>query len=198
MKYKGLLLLTALFIVCPLVAVAQSEQEFVDTKGKFKISLLGDWRSVSYSDAVGRQKTEFIYRDRSEGLLKIGKENLNGSLADLVRQEEENMRVYRSGFERSASGIRAGSLRGMRLSSTTRKGPQIANTYIPSDGTRLGIRFTGRAARSTPTEFLPSIVRSFRTLKSVPIGDAAASIIGIDCRQPPLDALGCSVITSPC
>lgn len=169
MKHKGLLLLTALFIVCPLAAVAQSEQEFVDSKGKYKINLMGDWRSVSYSDAVGRQKTEFIYRDRSEGLLKIGKENLNGSLADLVRQEEENMRVYRSGFERSASeAFGAGSLRGMRLSFYNTEGSrQIANTYYYlQDGNTVWVfRFMGRrGSLDTNRNLTDQIVRSFRTL----------------------------------
>src|SRR5688572_11050285 len=119
MKHKGLLFLTAILIsVFTLAASAQSEKEFHDPKGKFKLMLAGDWRAVSYSDGVGRQKTEFVYRDRSEGLLKITKESLStSSLGDLVQQEEESLRIYRSGYERAArESFGGGGLTGMRLS----------------------------------------------------------------------------------
>src|SRR6185503_7980642 len=98
MKVLGLMLMTG-FLVCATAAgsLAQSGKEYEDPSGKFKLVLQGDWKAVSYSDAVGRQKTEFVYRDRSEGLLKVSRETLNGSLADLVRQEEENLRIYRAG-----------------------------------------------------------------------------------------------------
>ena len=97
MTYRGFLLLAVAVLITGSLAFAQSSQDFVDKEGKFKLSLVGEWRPVSYSDAVGRQKTEFVYRDRSEGLLKVSKETLAGSLADLIRQEEENLKIYRSG-----------------------------------------------------------------------------------------------------
>ena len=104
MKYKGLLLMTAL-VVCAMsaLAVAQSGQEYEDPAGKFKLVLYGEWKAISYNDAVGRPKTEFIYRDRSEGLLKIARETLSGTIADMVRQEEENLKMYRVGFQRASS-----------------------------------------------------------------------------------------------
>ncbi|HEX8185758.1 MAG TPA: hypothetical protein VF747_13425, partial [Blastocatellia bacterium] len=61
MKYKGLLYLTAVLVgVCSIAARAQSGQEYEDSAGKFKLMLIGDWKPVTYSDAVGRQKTEFV------------------------------------------------------------------------------------------------------------------------------------------
>src|SRR6185369_6204240 len=112
----AVLVLTAMALMAG-AAGAQNGQEYADSAGKYKLTLMGDWKAVSYSDAVGRQKTEFVYRDRSEGLLKVSRETLNGSLADLVRQEEENLRIYRAGFERAASEtFGGGALSGMRFS----------------------------------------------------------------------------------
>jgi len=107
MKYRGVLSLIAVLLVVIPGAVAQNAHEFSDPSGQYKLALIGDWRAVSYDDAVGRQKTEFVYRDRSEGLLKITREALPGALTDAVRQDEENLKIYRSGFERSSSRFSA-------------------------------------------------------------------------------------------
>ena len=169
MKYKGLLFMTAILVVCPLVRAAQSGEEYIDQASKFKLMLLGDWRAVSYNDAVGRPKTEFVYRDRSEGLLKISKESLSGSIADMVRQEEQNLTISLSGFERSASeSFGGGALTGMRLSFyNTRGGRQVANTYyFLKDGDSIWVlRFTGRRGTlDTIRNVTDQIARSFRSI----------------------------------
>ncbi|HKP85044.1 MAG TPA: hypothetical protein VJZ26_03035 [Blastocatellia bacterium] len=168
MKSIGLLFMTVL-LVCATsaISVAQSGQEYEDPSGKFKLVLQGDWKAVSYNDAVGRQKTEFVYRDRSEGLLKISRETLNGSLADLVRQEEENLRIYRVGFERAASEtFGGGALSGMRFSFySTDSGRQNASTfYFLQDKNAVYIlRFTGkRGALDTIRNLTDQIARSFQ------------------------------------
>ena len=102
MKSKGLLFMAAFIIsVAAVAAQAQDGPEYTDKTGGYKLSLFGDWRAVNYNDAVGRPKTEFVFRDRSEGLLKISSQRLEGSLANMAQAEEENQRVYRAGFERS-------------------------------------------------------------------------------------------------
>jgi hypothetical protein len=170
MKYRGLLFLTALFVgVCSVAAPAQSGQEYEDPAGKFKLLLVGDWKPVTYSDAVGRQKTEFIYRDRSEGLLKISRESLSGSLADMVRQEEERLKMYRAGFERSASeAFGGGALTGVRFSFfSTDSGRQNANTYyfLQDKNAVYILRFTGkRGSLDTNRNVTDQVARSFRPL----------------------------------
>jgi hypothetical protein len=150
MKQKGLLFLTAiLFALSPFTTYAQSGQEFKDPGGKFRITLLGDWRAVSYSDAVGREKTEFVYRDRSEGLLKITRESLGGgSLESKVSQEEESLRLSRPGFERAASeAFGGGALRGVRFSFYSNDGGRrmAATHYYLQDGNSVWVlRFSGR------------------------------------------------------
>ena len=170
MKFIGLLFMTGL-VVCATAAlgVAQSGQEYEDPTGKYKLVLQGDWKAVSYNDAVGRQKTEFVYRDRSEGLLKVSRESLNGSLADMVRQEEENLRIYRAGFERAASEtFGGGSLDGMRFSFySTESGRQTANTFyfLQDKNAVYVLRFTGkRGALDTIRNLTDQIARSFQPI----------------------------------
>lgn len=170
MKHKGLLFMTAL-MVCAMsaIAVAQSEREYEDPSGKYKLVLYGEWKAISYSDAVGRPKTEFIYRDRSEGLLKIARETLNGSVADMARREEENLKSYRVGFERSSSEIfGGGGLNGMRLSFyTTESGRQTASTfYFLQDKNAVYIlRFTGkRGLLDVNRNLTDQIARSFQPM----------------------------------
>ena len=168
MNHKCLFLLTAILTsVITLTASAQTDKEFLDPAGKFKLTLTGDWRAVSYSDAVGRQKTEFVYRDRSEGLLKISKESLSASsLSDMVQQEEESLRIYRSGYERAArEAFGGGGLAGMRLSFFTNEGSrQLASTYyFLKDGSSVWVlRFTGkRGSLDSNRNITDQIARSF-------------------------------------
>ena len=168
MKHKGLFFLTAILIsVFTLAASAQTQKEFVDPAGKFKLTLMGDWRAVSYSDAVGRQKTEFVYRDRSEGLLKITKESLTAnSLGDMVQQEEESLRIYRAGYERAArEAFGGGGLDGLRLSFFNNEGGrQLASTYyFLKDGNSVWVlRFTGkRGSLDSNRNITDQIARSF-------------------------------------
>ena len=168
MKYTRLLFI-AIVLLSGLASAfpAQNGQEFTDQAGQYKLTLIGDWRAVSYNDAVGRQKTEFVYRDRSEGLLKITRETLPGALADFVRQEVETFKIYRSGFEGSASEpFGGGAMNGVRLSFFTTEGNRkMANTYYYlQDKTAVWVlRFTGkRGSLDTSRNLTDQIARSFR------------------------------------
>jgi hypothetical protein len=170
MKYKGLLFVTlVLFIGIASATPGQNGQEFTDPAGQYKLTLMGDWRAVSYNDAVGRQKTEFVYRDRSEGLLKITRESMSGSLADVARQEEENLKIYRPGFERSASEpFGGGVLSGIRLSFFSTEGNRkMANTfyYLQDKNSVWVLRFTGkRGSLDTVRNLTDQVARSFRAI----------------------------------
>jgi hypothetical protein len=148
---------------------AQTDKQFTDPAGKFTIRLVGDWRVVSYNDAVGRPKTEFVYRDRSEGLLRITKEGLGGKrLADFVRDEEESSRVYRSGFELiTKEAFGGGALNGMLLSFYYAEGNRrlAAGYYYLQEGDSAWVlRFTGRrGSLDTIRNLTDQLARSFRT-----------------------------------
>lgn len=153
-----------------LTVLAQAGQEHVDTVGKFRLTLFGDWRAVTYNDAVGRSRTDFVYRDRSEGLLKVSRERLGGgSLPDLVRREEQNLKIYRDGFEAAGSEpFGGGALSGIRYSFYhVEGGRRIASTfYFLQDGDAVWVlRFTGRrGSLDTIRNVTDQVARSFRAL----------------------------------
>ena len=94
MKYIPLLFL---FLATPpgVTLLAQSEREVIDKARNFKITLFGDWKPISYTDAVGRQKTDFIFQgNRQEGLLTIASEALSDrSLTNEVDIDLANMEL---------------------------------------------------------------------------------------------------------
>ena len=135
--------------VCPLPVRSQNGKVYEDKTNGFRITLIGDWRAVSYNDAVGRQKSEFVYRDRSEGLLRITRDTLGSrSIGDVEHEEEESARAYRSGFELAdKETFGGGALRGMRLAYYyVDSGRKIAATmYLLQDGNQVWeLKFTGK------------------------------------------------------
>lgn len=169
MKHTGLMFVFLVLLIGAPAVVAQSGPEFTDPAGQYKLTLVGDWRGVSYNDAVGRQKTEFVYRDRSEGLLKMSREALTGSLADMVHREEENLKIYRSGFEGSSSEpFGGGPLTGVRLSFFSTEGNRkMANTfyYLQDKNVVWVLRFTGkRGSLDAIRNITDQIARSFKPL----------------------------------
>ena len=169
MKCRSMLSTIVVLLVSITPALANQAQEYTDPSGQYKLTLIGDWRAVSYNDAVGRQKTEFVYRDRAEGLLKISREPLGGSLADAVRQEEETLKIYRAGFEgSSAEPFGGGGLGGLRLSFfSTEGGRKMAHTYyyLQDKNAVWVLRFSGkRGVLDTTRNITDQIARSVRPL----------------------------------
>lgn len=167
-KMRGSLFSFAIAIsLVSIASASQSGAEFVDPDGKYKLNLVGDWKAVTYNDAVGRQKTEFVYRDRSEGLLKISTEKLSGkSVEDMVRQEEESFKNYRPGFQRIALEQFGGALKGMLLSfQTTESGRNTTSAfYYLQDGNNVWVlKFTGkRGTLDVNRNLTDQIARSFK------------------------------------
>ena len=166
MRLLALLFAAGIVIFSNSAATALADKEY--DGGKFKILLIGDWRPVSYSDAVGRQKTEFVYRDRSEGLLKITKETLGSrSVADTAREEEETLKVYKAGLEITGNEpFGGGSLKGIRLSFFYVEGARkfAATYYYLQDGDSVWVlRFAGRrGALDQIRNITDQMARSFR------------------------------------
>lgn len=140
-------LMLAFIIV--IATAGQSDKEFIDETGRYKITLAGEWRPVSYTDAAGRRKTEFVYGQRSEGLLRISKENRgDSSLADISRKETEGLKLCQSGVTVAGDEpFEGGILRGRRLAFCYTEGNRwIAATYyfLEDHNTVWILRFTGR------------------------------------------------------
>ncbi len=170
MKVRALLFAAVATIALNCSVTALADKEYTDPGGKFKILLIGDWRPVSYSDAVGRQKTEFVYRDRSEGLLKITRESLGSrAVADMVREEEETLKVYKGGLEITGQEpFGGGPLKGIRLSFFYVEGGRkfAATYYYLQDGDGVWVlRFVGkRGAVDTIRNITDQMARSFHAL----------------------------------
>ena len=170
MKYRSMLLTAAISLTMFASALAsRAGQDYTDPAGHYKFALAGEWRAVSYNDAVGRQKTEFVYRDRAEGLLKISRETLSGPIADVVRQEEETLKVYRAGFEGSSvEPFNGGALNGSRFSFfSTEGGRKMASThyYLQDKNAVWVLRFAGkRGVLDTARNLTDQMARSFRPL----------------------------------
>ena len=171
MRIRSLLLTATVVLIISSNTPAQADHQYKDPSGRFQLELMGDWRAVSYNDAVGRPRTDFVYRDRREGLLKITKEARSGSsLQDMVRTEEETLRTYRPGFERAATEpFGGGKLRGLRLSFySTVGGRQVASThYYLEDGDSVWVlRFVGRrGAIDAIRNITDQMARSFQLRK---------------------------------
>ena len=168
MKYRSLFSAVACILAMVIATSAQIGHEFAEPSGQYKVTLTGDWRAVSYNDAIGRQKTEFVYRDRSEGLLKVTRESLPGALSDAVRQDEETLKIYKAGYERSSSEqFGGGAMTGIRLSFFSTEGNRkMANTYyyLQDKNAMWVLRFTGkRGSLDTVRNLTDQIARSFKT-----------------------------------
>ena len=110
-----LLLLLISFGLCSAL-VAQTEREFVEKTKLYRINLVSDWQSFSYTDSFGRPETEFIFRERDQGLLKISREDLAGqSLLNKVRSDLEDLRLHLACSSVSREEFAGGHLDGIRV-----------------------------------------------------------------------------------
>jgi hypothetical protein len=171
MSTKRLLILAMMCAGSLTASAAGQAQEYTDPDGKYKCSLVGDWKAVGYSDAVGRPKTEFVYGDRSAGLLKITREKLNGNpLANRVREEEDNLKMYIVGFERSSiEHFDVGERDGVRFAFFSANGGRklAASYYYIQDGDAVWVlKFTGRRGTlDTIRNVTDRMARSFLPLE---------------------------------
>ena len=170
MNTRLILLMLALICTCIFAAAQKPDREFIDEAGKYKITLTGDWQPVTYSDAVGRTKTEFVLCARGDGLLKVNKENLNSrSTGDIVRQELESLKLCQPGvIEGGDQRFVGGALAGRRLAFCYSEGSGLvaATYYFLEERDSVWIlRFTGRMGLiDANRDETDRIARSFRPL----------------------------------
>ncbi|HET9528739.1 MAG TPA: hypothetical protein VFQ92_00190 [Blastocatellia bacterium] len=167
MKYKLVSMMLALITIYFVAPAKQAAQEYVDEAGRYKIALIGDWRPATYTDAVGRTKTEFVYGERSEALLRINRESLNRrSLDDIIRKEMEGLRLCQPGVTVTADEkFDGGLLPGRRLAFCYFEGNRwvAATFYFLRDRDTVWIlRFTGRMGLlDANRDMTDQIARSF-------------------------------------
>ena len=151
MRRHKLSLLVAMCVacVCLVAAPAQTGRQFVDEGGKYKITLAAGWEPVTYTDAVGRRKTEFVYGVRSEGMLRVSRERLDRRpLADIIWKEMRDLRLCQPKVDVAGDeAFEGGMLAGRRVSFCYVEGGRwvAATYYFLEDLDAVWIlRFTGR------------------------------------------------------
>ncbi len=158
----------ALMIVCAVFGMAQSKGVFIDRANRFNITLSERWRSVNYTDAVGRERTEFVLGQRNDGLLRISRDRLGGrTLARVVDKELEDLRSYDGKYLLAdREPFEGDSLRGIRIAFYYVEGSrQAAGTYYFLEETDEVwiLRFTGRVGLlDVSRDTTDQIARSFR------------------------------------
>jgi hypothetical protein len=146
------LLLFLQFLLVPSysqVAGPQAEQDYVDEVTGYRITLIGDWRADTYTDAFRRVKTEFIHKNRDEAVLTISREYLKRrTINDVVRAELEHLKLCQPAVALSAQEpFEGGELSGTRLTFCYVEGEGwVAATYyfLQDRGTVWVLRLTGR------------------------------------------------------
>jgi hypothetical protein len=133
---------------------------------RLQITLIGNWRAESYTDAVGRQKTEFVFEKRDQGLLRVTRENLGGSsLKDVVRREVDNFTLCYSCVSTGQEIFASESLSGIRVSHYFVEGDRrmVGTFYFLQQEEAVWIlRFSGRADSPGLTSGITdAMIRSF-------------------------------------
>ncbi|HKA21631.1 MAG TPA: hypothetical protein VKN18_25365 [Blastocatellia bacterium] len=153
------------------LALAQSD--YIDKANGFKIRLTGNWRAETYTDAVGRQKTEFVCESRSQGLLRITREDLRGvSLRDLARKEIANFELCNSCVTTGQEEFAGESLSGIRVTVHYAEGNRrlIATLYFLQERNAAWIlRFNGLAGVPGMSQAVTdTVARSFCSVCNLP------------------------------
>ena len=166
--------LALMMILASQAVTAQIGRDFTDGVDHFKITLVGDWQPVTYIDAVGRRKTEFVYQDRNEGLLRVTVESLRGlPLGDRVRAELNELHLRYSCVDPGTEAFEGGSLTGTKIwLSYVERGRWYAGTfYYLKDTDRVWIlKFTGRAgSKAMMPDVTDSVARSFCSVCAVAV-----------------------------
>ncbi|HWC77471.1 MAG TPA: hypothetical protein VG778_08410 [Blastocatellia bacterium] len=170
-EFKVAVTLSLLLILagtCSL-SVAQAEREFMDKANGFKITLAGSWRAESYKDAVGRERTEFVYENRDLGVLRITRQNLGGSsLGEVVRREINDFTLCNSCVSTGQEAFAGPSLSGIRVAHYYVEGNRkiAGEFYFLLDNETVWIlRFNGRAGSpGMAREITERMARSFYPL----------------------------------
>jgi len=165
-KIKVVLYLILILICTCATTIAQAEREFIDKANGFNITLAANWRAESFTDAVGRQKTEFVYENRDQGLMRITREDLHGgSLQNVVRREIDDFTLCYSCVFAGQEAFAGGSLSGIRVALYYVEGDRriVGTFYFLQDKEAVWIlRFNGRAGSpGMAREITDPMVRSF-------------------------------------
>jgi hypothetical protein len=111
------LLALALAFAAP-AALAQDAQTYTNDKLDYALDLPNaTWRAVPRADSM-HEHVEFIYGDRSDGLLRVRKEIVDDgtSPSDLARRDQDNKLRFQNGYVEGKQDNFPGRLKGIAAS----------------------------------------------------------------------------------
>ena len=173
LRVRILCSLASILLVTGSLTMAQGEREFIDKADGFKLTLVANWRAVPYTDAVGRQKTEFVYENREQGTLRITRENLRGSsLQSMVRRNINEFTLCNPCTQSAQEEFAGNLLSGIRVGFDYVEGNRkmVSTFYFLKERETVWIlRFNGRVGSpGMEHDVTDSIVRSFCSVCSWP------------------------------
>jgi hypothetical protein len=169
MRHTKRLFICALALLASAASAATAQEQFTSETKEYALELPNTaWRAVPRSENA-HQHTEFVYNDRSDGYLRVRREEVEGDakLADFARAQADTKLRYLPNFVGGKDERFAGRLSG--LVSTyeyTSGGKPMAGRvyYLQADGrTVYVLHFTGLRDRLQRIQNqTDAIARSFR------------------------------------
>jgi hypothetical protein len=169
-KMRRKTILLALVSVMLIGAAASAQGQLFDN-GKVDYTLelpSSTWRLITSPDSIN-QNVEFVYGDRSDGLLRIRKETVDTGVtpSDLLKQDQDQRLRFQPGYVDGRQDNFAGRLNGVTFSYEYVAGGKPMSGriyYLQADGrTIYTLRFTGaRDKLSRLRNQTDIIARSFK------------------------------------
>jgi hypothetical protein len=150
------------------LSLASARQD--DKPEAYGLDLPSTWQKSKFTDGAKIERVEYVYGDRSDGLLKVKKTRLGGTdtLDSFVRSDMESTLRYMPGYLASRSEpFGGGALKGQMVQfDFTRAGRPMMGRYYylgGTDGTIWVLQFTGdRTTLAQIRNETDQIARSFR------------------------------------
>jgi hypothetical protein len=162
---------SALVVAAALAAGGPAAQESAPaSQEEYELRQPDDWTKVEYKDGAGVPRVEYVFRDRSDALLKIKRVRVSGGQgpSQLAERDMEQVLRFSPGFvrgktERVAGGAHEGV---MAQYDFVRGGkPMLGRNYYlqGGEGTVWVLQFTGdRATLSELRAVTDRIAREFK------------------------------------
>jgi hypothetical protein len=171
MKHRGFILAAfILLIILPPLSFARQHREYVDKEHGYAITLIGDWETISYHDAFGRRREDYVLKNGGKVTLKVSREPLGArTLAEFVRKEVDDLKLSQPDcIWESREPFKGGAMAGIRVALFYIEGGRrtVATSYYLEDsGVVWALRFSGPAGPlDKMRETTDRMARSFREL----------------------------------
>jgi hypothetical protein len=171
MKHRGFILASLiLLIIPPPLCFARQHREYADKELGYAITLIGGWEKISYRDAFGRRRDDFVLGEAGKVTLKVSREPLGArTLAEFVRKEVDDLKLSQPDcIWDSREPFKGGAIAGFRVALFyIEGGRRTVSTYyyLERSGVVWVLRFSGLAGSlDNMRETTDRMARSFHEL----------------------------------